>query len=406
MANALSGAFEAAPLNSARSYGYAIPFAALALLASLLLGRYAALVLSVLFSVLASRLAVDGDALWVVFFGLAGSLAAVLSVDRYQFRHRLVIARVGLVVGAVNLGMVLVLAAVEPAERGIAQVGFDLLCAAAGGLLVTAATSFALPILEWLMGLTTDIKLVELANTNLPLLRRLAFEAPGTFQHSLMVANLAKEGCEAIGADPVLAYTSGLYHDVGKVLRPDYFVENQRPGHNRHDKLLPSMSALILINHVKDGAELAREHGLPRVLRDAIWQHHGTRLIKFFYTRALEQKDLDATDVSEEKYRYPGPRPQNKVMGVLMLADAVEAASRTLAEPTTAKIRALIRTISDDCLQDGQLDETDLTLSDLRKVAEAFLRVLSNIFHQRIDYPGFDFNAGPKREKKAIRQAS
>jgi cyclic-di-AMP phosphodiesterase PgpH len=406
VANALSGAFEAAPLNSARSYGYAIPFAALALLASLLLGRYAALVLSVLFSVLAARLAVDGDALWVVFFCLAGSLAAILSVDRYQFRYRLVIARVGLVVGAVNLAMVLVLAAVEPAERGIAQLGFDLLCAAAGGLLVAAAASFALPILEWLMNLTTDIKLVELSNTNLPLLRRLAFEAPGTFQHSLMVANLAKEGCEAIGADPVLAYTSGLYHDVGKVLRPDYFVENQLPGHNRHDKLLPSMSALILINHVKDGVELAREHGLPRVLRDAIRQHHGTRLIKFFYTRAMEQKDPDSTDVTEEKYRYPGPRPQNKCMGVLMLADAVEAASRTLAEPTTAKLRGLIRTISDDCLQDGQFDETDLTLSDLRKIAEAFLRVLSNIFHQRIDYPGFDFNAGPKREKKAIRQAS
>ncbi len=409
IANALSGAFDAPPFNSARSYGYAIPFAAMALLACLLLGRTTALVLSVLFSVLAARLAMDGDALWVVFFSLAGSLAAILSVDRYQFRHRLVIARVGMVVGAVNLAMVLVLAAVEPAERGIAQLGFDLLCAAAGGLLVTAATSFALPILEWLMSLTTDIKLVELSNTNLPLLRRLAFEAPGTFQHSLMVANLAKEGCEAIGADPVLAYTSGLYHDVGKVLRPDYFVENQHPGHNRHDKLLPSMSALILINHVKDGLELAREHGLPRVLRDAIRQHHGTRLIKFFYTRALEQKeqkDLDATDVSEEKYRYPGPRPQNKVMGVLMLADAVEAASRTLTEPTPAKIRALIRTISDDCLQDGQFDETDLTLSDLSKVADAFLRVLTNIFHQRIDYPGFDFNAGPKREKKAIRQAS
>jgi len=406
VAGALSTAFEIAPLTSARSYAYAMPFAALALIATLLLGRYAALVLSVLFSVLASRLAIDGDALWLVLYSLAGSLGAVLAVDRFQFGHRLVTARVGMVVGAINVVMVLVFAAVEPAERGLAQLGFDLLCALAGGLLVTAATSFALPILEWLLGITTDIKLLELSNANLPLLRRLAFEAPGTFQHSLMVANLAKEGCEAIGADPVLAYTSGLYHDVGKVLRPDYFVENQRPGHNRHDKLLPSMSALILINHVKEGLDLAREHALPRVLRDAILQHHGTRLIRFFYTRALEQKDPDSTDVTEEKYRYPGPRPQNKVMGVLMLADAVEAASRTLAEPTTAKIRGLIRTITDDCLQDHQLDETDLTLSDLRLVAEAFHRVLANIFHQRIDYPGFDFNAGPRREKKPIRQAS
>ena len=406
VANALSGAFEATPLTSARSWAYALPFAAAALLAALLLGRNAALLLSVIFSVLASRLVVDGDGLWVVFYSLAGSLAALYALESAQLRHRLVMARVGLMVGAVSLLMVLVLTAFGPAERGAMQVGFDLICAMAGGLLVTAAASFALPILEWMLGLTTDIKLVELSNTNLPLLRRLAFEAPGTFQHSLMVANLAKEGCEAIGADPVLAYAAGLYHDVGKVLRPDYFIENQRPGNNRHDKLLPSMSALILINHVKDGVELAREHNLPQVIKDAIQQHHGTRLIKYFYNRALEQRDPDSGDVTEEKYRYPGPQPQNKVMGVLMLADAIEAASRTLVEPTTVKIRGMIRTILEDCLQDGQLDSTDLTLADLRVVSESFLRVLANIFHQRIDYPGFDFNAGVKREKRAIRQAS
>jgi putative nucleotidyltransferase with HDIG domain len=290
-------------------------------------------------------------------------------------------------------------------ERGLMQRGFDLLCGLAGGLLVGAVASFAVPLLESMLAITTDIKLVELANTNLPLLRRLAFEAPGTFQHSLMVANLAKEGCEAIGADPVLAYTGGLYHDVGKVFRPDYFIENQRPGHNRHDKLLPSMSALILINHVKDGLELAREHHLPQPVRDAVEQHHGTRLIKYFYNRALETADPAAGEVSEDKYRYPGPKPQNKVMGVLMLADGVEAASRTLIEPTPAKIRALIRTIVEDCLRDGQLDSTDLTLSDIRKVSESFLRVLSNIFHQRIDYPGLNFNAEPKRERRALPSA-
>lgn len=406
MANALAVAFDAPPFNSAHSYAYAIPFASVALVAMLLFGRNIALLTSLLFSVLAARLTGGDDALWVVFYSLAGSLGAISMLELYQLRHRLVVARVGLVVGAINLTMVLILTAFATAPRGPMQVGFDLVCALAGGLLVTAAVSFLLPILEWALGITTDIKLVELSNTNLPLLRRLAFEAPGTFQHSLMVANLAKEGCEAIGADPVLAYTAGLYHDVGKVLRPDYFVENQRPGHNRHDRLLPSMSALILINHVKDGLGLAREHNLPRVIEDAIRQHHGTRLIKFFYSKAQEQKDLDDTDITEEKYRYPGPEPQSKVMGVLMIADAVEAASRTLAEPTPVKIRGLIRTIVDDCLQDGQLDHTDLTLADLRVVAESFQRVLGNIFHQRIDYPGFDFNAAPKREKKAIRQAS
>lgn len=404
MAGALSGAFEAEPLNSARSYLYAVPFASLALLAALLLGRHAALVLSILVSILASRLAVD-DGQWVIFYSFAGSLAAIHALDRYQFRQRLVMVRVGLVVGVINVLMVLILTALGAAERGWMQLGFDVLCAFAGGLLVTAVASFAVPILESLLAITTDIKLVELANTNLPLLRRLAFEAPGTFQHSLMVANLAKEGCEAIGADPVLAYSAGLYHDVGKVLRPEYFVENQRGGQNRHDKLLPSMSALILLNHVKDGLELAREHGLPHVIQDAISQHHGTRLIKYFYHRAiqvqaLEQKDPEAVEVTEDKYRYPGPKPQNKVMGVLMLADAVEAASRTLTEPAPAKIRGLIQTILDDILKDGQLEHTDLTLSDLRTVSETFLRVLANIFHQRIDYPGFDFNAGPGRGDK------
>lgn len=407
VAGALSGVFDAPALTSARTWAYATPFASLALLAGLLLGRNTALLLSVLSSVLASRLAVDSESLWIVFFSLAGSFAAIYALDRYQFRQRLVMARVGSVVGVINVLMALILAALAPSvDRGAMQVGFDVLCAFAGGLLVAAVASFAVPILESMLNITTDIKLVELSNTNLPLLRRLAFEAPGTFQHSLMVANLAKEGCEAIGADPVLAYASGLYHDIGKVLRPEYFVENQRPGHNRHDKLLPSMSALILLNHVKDGLELAREHNLPRVIRDAIRQHHGTRLIKYFYTKALEQRDPDAGDVTEEKYRYPGPKPQDKVMGVLMIADAVEAASRTLTEPTPVKIRGLIRKIMDDCLNDEQLDHTDLTLSDLHNVSEAFLRVLANIFHHRLDYPGFDFNAGPKREKRPLADAA
>jgi hypothetical protein len=400
VAGALSGVFDATALTSARSWAYATPFASLALLGGLLLGRNTALLLSVLCSVLVSRLPVEGESLWIVFLSLAGSLGAIYALDRYQFRQRLVMARVGTVVGIINVVMVLILAALSgQGERGAMQLGFDVLCAFAGGLLVSAVASFAVPILESMLNITTDIKLVELSNTNLPLLRRLAFEAPGTFQHSLMVANLAKEGCEAIGADPVLAYAGGLYHDVGKVLRPDYFVENQRPGHNRHDKLLPSMSALILINHVKDGLELAREHNLPRVIRDAIRQHHGTRLITYFYTRAQEQRG-EAGEVTEEKYRYPGPKPQDKVMGVLMLADAIEAASRTLTEPTPMKIRGLIQTIVETCLKDEQLDHTDLTLSDLHNVSEAFLRVLANIYHQRIDYPGFDFNAGTKREKR------
>jgi putative nucleotidyltransferase with HDIG domain len=274
----------------------------------------------------------------VVVYAFSGALAAIFALDRYEFRQRLVMPRVGLVVGGVNVALVVIFYALTGAlDRGAAQLGFDVVCAFAGGLLAAAVASFAVPILEAVLAIATDIKLVELSNTNLPLLRRLAFEAPGTFQHSLMVANLTKEGCEAIGADPVLAYTGALYHDVGKVFRAEYFIENQRPGQNRHDRLVPSMSALILINHVKEGVELARQHHLPRAVLDAIEQHHGTRLIHYFYNRAREQCAPGAADVSEEKYRYPGPKPQSKVMGVLMLADGVEAASRTLADPTPAR---------------------------------------------------------------------
>jgi hypothetical protein len=313
-------------------------------------------------------------------------------------QQRLVLTRVGVLVGLVNVLTVVVLMALSGGlDRGAVQLLFDLLLAFAGGLVVGAAAAFLVPVFEAMLSITTHIKLVELANTNLPLLRRLAFEAPGTFQHSLMVANLAKEACEAVGADATLAYTGALYHDVGKVFRAEYFVENQRGGHNRHDRLAPSMSALILINHIKDGVDLAKKHGLPAPIVDAIEQHHGSRLIKYFYNRALERADPDTEEVREEKYRYPGPKPQSKVMGILMLADGVEAASRTLIEPTPLKVRTLIRTIVDDCLRDGQLDQTDLTLADLRRVQESFLRVLTTIYHQRIDYPGFDFNAEPGR---------
>ena len=393
VAEAMAAAFDHLPHDAFSSYLLIVPFAALAMLAMLLFGRQLAILLAAVSSVLTWRIS-NGAEPWLVFYSFAGSMAAIYALENFQIRLRLVMTRVGLVVGATNVVAVLMLAALSGAEEVMpARLGFDLLCAMAGGLVVGAVASFALPILETLLGLTTAIKLAELANTNLPLLRRLAFEAPGSFQHSLMVANLAKQGCEQIGADAELAYTAGLYHDIGKICRAEYFIENQRAGHNPHDDLRPSMSALILINHIKDGVDLALRHHLPPPILAAIEQHHGTRLIKFFYNRAKELRDPSMGEVSEAEFRYPGPKPQSKVMGVLMLADAVEAASRTLVEPTSHKIRALIRRLLEDCQGDGQLDCTDLTLSDLKVVSETFLHVLTNIYHQRIDYPGFDFNA-------------
>ncbi len=395
IAEAIGNAIQREPFSSIESYVFAIPLASLALLAVLLYGRDAALVLSLVFALLVGHI-VGTDAIWMMMvYALASSLAAVFALDHRQFKQRSAMTRAGAVVGLVNVAALLTLKAMSgEVTGGLQQLGFDLVCGFLGGLLAAAVASFAVPIFEGLFQITTSIKLIELANPNLPILRRLAFEAPGTFQHSLAVANLAKSGCEAIDGDSVLVNTGALYHDIGKIFRPRYFIENQNqvPGGNPHDKVQPSMSALIIINHVKEGLELAHHHHLPQPIFDAIEQHHGTHLIKFFYNKARERSAPDTGEGREEEFRYPGPKPQSKEMGVLMLADAVEAASRTLLDTTRQKIRSLLRAIFDNCLRDGQLDQTDLTLGDLRQVEDAFLRVLTNIYHRRIDYPGFDFN--------------
>jgi putative nucleotidyltransferase with HDIG domain len=399
LATSVANTMEMAPLEQAKLYFFAVPFAALALIVVLLYGRGLALVMSLAYSMLAGVILEDSS--WaMVLYAMAGSLAAIITVDHFQFKQRSVMVRAGGVVSLVSMACVLMLAATSGAEIDGKALLWSLLFALGGGMATAAVAGFFIPVSESLFQVTTGIKLVELANTNLPLLRRLAFEAPGTFQHSLMVANLAKAGCESIGADSVLAYTAALYHDIGKILRPEYFVENQRPGQNRHDKLLPSMSALILINHVKDGLELAREHHLPEPIQDGIAEHHGTRLITWFFNKAKEMHDPQAGELAAEKFRYPGPRPHNKVMGVLMLADGVEAACRSLEDPSPVRLRTVIKAITDDCLRDGQLDETDLTLGDLNRVAEAFQRVLTHIHHRRLDYPGFDFN-GRRRNRRA-----
>ncbi|MEM6453458.1 MAG: HDIG domain-containing metalloprotein [Acidobacteriota bacterium] len=408
VALALAGTLQQTPDPSAQSsYIYAVPFATLALLSRLIYRRDQALVLAVLGALLAGRLG-DADTAWtLVFYCFASSLCAIYALDRLSFRQRSAMTSAGLIVAGGNVLAILILRALAADPTGgLQQLGFDLLCGAIGGLLVAASVSFLVPILESLLGVTTHIKLIELANPNLPLLRRLAFEAPGSFQHSLAVANLAKAGCEAIDADSILVNTCALYHDVGKIVRPQYFIENQMSGRNPHDKIQPTMSALILINHVKEGRELARREKLPQPVIDAIEQHHGTRLIKFFYSRAKDGVDPGADAIREDDFRYPGPRPQRKEMGVLMLADAVEAASRTLVEPSRQKIRTMLRQIFDDCLKDDQLAETDLTLGDLNRVQDAFLRTLTNIYHRRVDYPGFDFNRETRKSRRASSSTS
>jgi len=210
-------------------------------------------------------------------------------------------------------------------------------------------------------------------------------EAPGTYHHSIIVGNLAEAAAEAVGGDALLARVGSYYHDIGKLKRPYFFTENQFTEENPHEKIAPTLSTLIITAHVKEGVELAREAKLPEVIVDLIRQHHGTDLVRFFFHRAAENDKEE--QVEEKDFRYPGPRPQTKEAAIIMLADSVEAAVRSLAKPTPARVEQLVRRIIKERLNDGQLDESDLTFKDLDKVADAFVRVLSGIFHTRVEYP-------------------
>jgi putative nucleotidyltransferase with HDIG domain len=277
------------------------------------------------------------------------------------------------------------------------KLGFGL----AGGILCAVIVNGTIPLVESVFKYTTDIKLLELANMNTPVLRELMIQAPGTYHHSIIVGNLVEAAAEAINANPLLARVAAYYHDIGKIRKPLYFVENIGGQENRHDKLTPSMSSLILMSHVKDGVELAKENKLGQVLVEIIRQHHGSALIKFFYDKAKSKEDPGVQQVDERDYRYPGPRPQTREAALIMLADAVEAASRTLADPTPARIQGMVQKIINNIFIDGQLDECELTLKDLHNIAKSFNRILSGIFHHRIDYPE---PAYKEREKEPPRK--
>ena len=240
-----------------------------------------------------------------------------------------------------------------------------------GGVLVGVIATGLMPLIEMTFGYTTDIKLMELANLDQPLLRELMVQAPGTYHHSVIVSNMVEASARAIGANPLLAKVAAYYHDIGKIKKPLYFIENQGGRGNRHEKLAPSMSALILIAHVKDGVELAKQAKLGREIIAIIKQHHGTSLIMFFYGKAkerAEKKGDKSIQVKEEDFRYPGPRPQTKEAGLVMLADVIEAASKTLVDPTPARIQGMVQKIMNKIFSDGQLDECELTLKDLHAI--------------------------------------
>ncbi len=266
------------------------------------------------------------------------------------------------------------------------EVAVDTALAGFSGLLVAGLAMFMLPWLERAFRITTGLTLMELRDPKQPLLRELQRRAPGTYNHSLHVASIAEDAADAIGARSLLTYVGALYHDIGKMNKPEYFVENQSGGVSKHEKLSPAMSLLVIVGHVKDGVELAREFGLPKPLHHFIEAHHGTTLVEYFYHRARTEADGDEAP-TEFEYRYPGPKPQTKECAILMLADAVESATRTLKEPTPSRIDTLVREIATKRLLDGQFDECALTLRELNTIVETISRSVAAIYHGRIAYP-------------------
>ncbi len=278
------------------------------------------------------------------------------------------------------------------------QVGWFVLFAPfLAGVSVFFASFASLPVFERVFGVITDLSLLELANLDHPLLKRLLEEAPGTYNHSMYVGILAESAAKEVGANPILAKVGGYFHDIGKLKNPKYFIENTM-GMSMHVKLSPNMSRLIIISHVKDGVELARKYGLPKCVVDIIEQHHGTSLISYFYHKA---KQMDE-DVDESLYRYPGPKPRSKEAAIVMLADCVEAATRSLDDPTPSKIKNLVASIINGIFMDGQLDECDLTFKDVKKIQEVFVKMLISFYHKRIKYPDQEKNGsnGSKPDKK------
>ncbi|MBI3013913.1 MAG: HDIG domain-containing protein [Candidatus Tectomicrobia bacterium] len=364
------------------SYFYAFPYTAGAMVIVILFSADVGVVYSLISALLIGIMMREGWSYPLV--ALIGGLVATSRVGEYKKRSA--ITETGLLVGLANIVTIVALNLIS-GELWSAKAFFEIVLGFLGGVLAAMVVSVALPIVESVFGMTSDIKLLELADLNHPLLRRLAVQAPGTYHHSIMVGNLAEEAASAIGANALLARVGSYYHDIGKANRPEYFVENQAGAKNKHDKLSPSMSSLVLISHVKEGIEMARQSKLPRKIIDIIPQHHGTGLIGYFYNKAKEKEDPEHGLVKEEDYRYPGPKPQSKEAAIVLLADPVEAASRALVDPTPARIRGLVQRIVNSRFVDGQMDECDLTLRDLHLIAKSFVRILTGIFHQRLSYP-------------------
>ncbi len=387
---------RSAPWLTQGAVAFMLPLALTPMLAAILLGSLPAAIAAVWTAMAAAILADYSLPLFIT-----GAFQGLLVVGfARRARTRLAIFRLGLLAGlagmacAVGFG----LAAHQLGEILLRNCAFSLI----GGLLAALATLLLLPLLELLFNIPTDISLLELADMEHPLLKRLAIEAPGTYQHSLMVANLAQAGALAVGGNPLRARIAAYFHDIGKLVKPDFFAENIQFRGNPHDDLTPRMSCLVIISHVKEGVSLALRHKLPQPVLDGIEQHHGTGMVSFFYHKAASNApDAGQALPEPDDFRYPGPKPRARETAVLCLADAIEAASRSLAKITPASIEGLVRDIMEERLRDGQLDACDLTMAELKQLQRAFVFTLTNMLHGRISYPSDENRNKPDSNRAA-----
>lgn len=359
---------------------YVIPLACVPMLMAILINDEVAIALNILNCILIS-VAVNFN-FEITILAVLNSIAGVMLLKKMQQRNdilysALYIAMVNLVI-YLSMGFLLSNSIMEVLKKA----GLVYIASLVSGTL----TIGFLPFFETFFDIVTTVKLLELSNPNHPLLKRLLLEAPGSYHHSVLVANLSEVAAEVVGANPVLARVCAYYHDIGKIKRPYFFKENQLGNDNPHDKITPNLSTLIIISHVKDGLELAKEYKIPKVIQDVIGQHHGTTLVKYFYITMKNSSD-NPDDIKEEDFRYQGPNPESKEAAIIMLADAVEAAVRSIPNSTKGKIEEMVNNLIKARLNDGQLDNCDLTLKDLDKIRKSFLKVLSGIYHERIEYP-------------------
>jgi len=391
------------------------PYAFAPLVLSVLLGRNHGLFAAVFVSLWSSVLFGKIDAPLLVISLISGFTAVYLTLQ-VRRRSRLIRAGVGVGVAiwlsSLSFGMIAI-NLFPPMDNDWGMIGLQSALALGNGIITAMIVGGALPMLEHLFQITTDVSWLELSDLNHPLLRRMTIEAPGTYHHSLVVANLAEAAAEKIGANATLCRVCSYFHDVGKLVKPQYFTENMSFERNPHDDLAPTMSALIIIAHVKEGVDLALTHGLNKQIIDVIQQHHGTSLVYYFYQRALQQQEdaraggkimnirkEDIPEVQEESFRYSGPKPQTKESAIVSLADIVESASRSLEKPTPQKIEQLINELIEERIADGQLDECDLTLGEIRIIAERFRFTLMTMLHTRIAYPKHESKFTPVEDQK------